>query len=107
MIYLRIRGKADEDTLLNSIKDLPKVKGVKRTKEDICLSVEMGEQRIPEIIKLANDKGIEVISVSLKKPSLEDVFIHFTGKSIRDEGPNRREKIRHRHHMHRMKRRSR
>ena len=26
-------------------------------------------------------------SVSVERISLEDVFIHFTGKSLRDEGP--------------------
>ncbi len=50
------------------------------------LTVDEGEKKIPEIMATAQKLGIEVSSVNLHKPSLEDVYIYYTGKTIRDEG---------------------
>ena len=33
----------------------------------------------------ADDLGIAITAVSLRKPALEDVFLHYTGKTMRDE----------------------
>ncbi|NYZ73973.1 ATP-binding cassette domain-containing protein [Candidatus Micrarchaeota archaeon] len=51
----------------------------------LILRVTKGEQRIPKLMDIARKKGIEVSSVSLHKPTLDDVFLHYTGKTIREE----------------------
>ena len=51
----------------------------------LTLAVRDGEKRIPEILRTAARHGVAVNSVNLKKPTLEDVFIHFTGRTIREE----------------------
>jgi ABC-2 type transport system ATP-binding protein len=61
---------------------------IKRSKlhEDVLsLTMERGERRIPELVMLARDKGVTVNGVNLRKPSLEDVFLHFTGRTIREQ----------------------
>ena len=47
--------------------------------------MEMGDRRIPELMNLALQAGARVEAVNLRKPSLEDVFLHFTGRTIREE----------------------
>jgi ABC-2 type transport system ATP-binding protein len=51
----------------------------------LSLTMEKGERRIPELIQMAHDLGVTVNAVHLRKPSLEDVFLHFTGRTIREE----------------------
>lgn len=51
----------------------------------VNVRVEKGEEKIPKILAFAGRKGINVESVSLRKPSLDDVFIHYTGRTIREE----------------------
>jgi len=51
----------------------------------VDIRVEKGEEKIPKILAFVNKKGIKVESVSLRKPSLDDVFIHYTGRTIREE----------------------
>ncbi|MFH1587556.1 MAG: ATP-binding cassette domain-containing protein [Candidatus Diapherotrites archaeon] len=51
----------------------------------IDIRVEKGEEKIPKILLLMEKKGIAVESVSLRKPSLDDVFLHHTGKTIREQ----------------------
>ncbi|MGQ9561798.1 MAG: ATP-binding cassette domain-containing protein [Candidatus Oleimicrobiaceae bacterium] len=48
----------------------------------LTLSVESGERKIPLLMEVANRHGIKVNSVELHKPSLEDVFLRFTGATI-------------------------
>jgi ABC-2 type transport system ATP-binding protein len=60
------------------------VKGAKEHDGQVSVTVEMGERRVPELVSLAQAHGIRVDSVLLRKPSLEDVFIHFTGRTIRE-----------------------
>lgn len=54
----------------------------------VNLSVENGERKIPLLMDFAHSNGIEVRSVELHKPSLEDVFLRFTGTTIRDRNSN-------------------
>jgi ABC-2 type transport system ATP-binding protein len=63
---------------------IPWVKAAKEHNGEVSVTVEMGERRVPELVSIANGHGIHVNSVLLRKPSLEDVFIHFTGRTIRE-----------------------
>jgi len=50
----------------------------------ILLKVHHAEMHIAEILETASKLGLEVKSVSLRKPSLEDVFIQLTGKTLNE-----------------------
>ena len=50
----------------------------------VTLKMERADLRIPAIMDVAKRAGIEIKSVNLRKPSLEDVFLHFTGRRIRE-----------------------
>jgi ABC-2 type transport system ATP-binding protein len=47
--------------------------------------VDDGGHRIPRIVKLMDEAKVELESVELHKPTLDDVFISVTGRNIRDE----------------------
>ncbi len=49
------------------------------------LLVANGEQLIPRLMETLKAKGVEVQTVSLKKPTMDDVFLKYTGSRI-DEG---------------------
>ena len=64
------------------------------------ISVKSGEKRIPEIMKIAEKDKIVIDAISLRKPTLEDVFLHYTGRTIReDEASSRKDKMRRVHGM--------
>jgi ABC-2 type transport system ATP-binding protein len=37
-----------------------------------------------DLVKWIDQQGLELVDVSLKQPSLEDVFIELTGKKLRE-----------------------
>ncbi len=90
VITFELEGSNDE--FMDLVKKLRFVKSVKKHNDKLTVMVEKGEKRIPQLINLAQKKGIGVKSVSLRKPSLEDVFLYFTGKTIREREASQREK---------------
>jgi len=49
------------------------------------LLLDNGGHRIPEIVKLAEQAGVSLESVELRKPTLDDVFLSVTGRNIREQ----------------------
>jgi ABC-2 type transport system ATP-binding protein len=62
---------------------------------EIFITVREGEHQIPHVLTLASDAGIPIRSVSLHKPTLDDVFLHHTGKAIRDKEVSEVEQVRY------------
>lgn len=67
---------------------LKKVSWVTKVNQrDSWLELSIGSEgaKIPEIVRLAEGQGFAVSSISQYKPSLEDVFLHYVGKKLKDE----------------------
>jgi ABC-2 type transport system ATP-binding protein len=63
-------------------------------KDVVRLTVPNAEKLIPRLIKIASDIGVEVNSVSVHRPTLNDVFLHYTGRDIRaDEAESQLKKF--------------
>ena len=54
--------------------------------ETIRLSVGDGGQALPAIVARLQSDGVPLETISLSAPSLDDVFLHQTGRSLRDAG---------------------
>jgi ABC-2 type transport system ATP-binding protein len=48
------------------------------------LYVERGEQDLPAIMRALDDQFVAVTTVEFARPSLDDVFLQKTGRSLRD-----------------------
>jgi ABC-2 type transport system ATP-binding protein len=92
VVSLEIEG--DPAPLEGGFRALGWVTTVKRHDPVFSLTMEHGERRIPELIQAVQKAGAAVKCVNLHKPSLEDVFLHFTGRTIRDEEAGRAERNR-------------
>ncbi|MDK2939883.1 MAG: type transport system ATP-binding protein [Methanolobus sp.] len=67
---------------------------VTSTGTSIRITATDGERTIPELMKISTDLNLHIESVSLRKPTLDDVFLHHTGKNIRYSGPDDRKRRR-------------
>jgi len=56
----------------------------------LYITTQRGDKRIPDIIRTLSDI---VVSVSLERPTINDVFLKLTGKGIREAGASRRDDI--------------
>jgi len=83
VVSLEIKG--GESCLDESFRRLPWIKKFARHGSEVSLTLEKGERRIAEIVTMAQSCGASVECVRLREPSLEDVFLHFTGHTIREQ----------------------
>ncbi len=51
----------------------------------LTLGVERGEEKIPVIFEIARQVNVSISSVDVRKPTLDDVFLHYTGRHIREQ----------------------
>jgi ABC-2 type transport system ATP-binding protein len=65
----------------------------------LIVEIDRGDQFIPTIIETFSNGKISVQSVSLRQPTLEDVFIKLTGHAIREEEADSKSQMRQRGRM--------
>lgn len=74
------------------LKKLKKMRGVKIDKvSDGHLRMRADPRKVEKMILLAAGTGTEITALSVREPSIEDVFLHYTGRGIREsegEGGN-------------------
>jgi ABC-2 type transport system ATP-binding protein len=69
------------------LRNLAYVRDVRKKRNGVVFTVtEDGTRLLPVIMDHIREQGIAVTAVNLKKPSMDDVFVHYTGRELRDEG---------------------
>ena len=77
-----IRLKA-ENLSIDELKKLNYVKNISNCDGEICLTVENANEHLQEILKAVG----KVDSVEIRSPTLDDVFLHYTGRGMREDRP--------------------
>ena len=80
-----INGIAKQDELINRIKQIEFVNQVTRKQGEITIKSSQCSEVIPKIFQTTSEMNIEIDSLSLNKPTLDDVFISYTGHNLRDD----------------------
>ncbi len=80
-----INGIAKQDELINRIKQIEFVNQVTRKQGEIIIKSSQCSEVIPKIFQATSEMNVEIDSLSLNKPTLDDVFISYTGHNLRDD----------------------
>jgi len=81
LLTIEVEGGAFNTSISSSLPSSAKIRD-----NLIEMSVKNGERAIPEVVGNLQSRGIKIRSVSLRKPTLEDVFVNLTGRKIRESG---------------------
>ncbi len=82
--------KQDVD-ITNLVKKIEHVKEVKKENGTYMIKSENGELTAPLIIEALRKEGHVVTKLSLTKPTLNEVYLQYTGKSMRDAADESKE----------------
>ncbi|WP_041261174.1 daunorubicin resistance protein DrrA family ABC transporter ATP-binding protein [Pseudofrankia inefficax] len=63
----------------------PGVREVVAAEDSVRLTVDEGGEAVATLMKVLDGAGVRVRSIQLHRPTLEDVFLTLTGRSLRDE----------------------
>jgi ABC-2 type transport system ATP-binding protein len=77
---------APRERVIGLVGGLPFVREIRDEEDELVrLYVERGETAVPQLLRVLDAAGVATTSISLHKPSLDDVFLRQTGRSLRDE----------------------
>jgi ABC-2 type transport system ATP-binding protein len=74
----------DTDAAAETVKLLEGVREVKVLENQLRVTVDQGDKRVFTLMKALSDARIDIASMQVSRPSLDDVFLTLTGHSLRD-----------------------
>jgi ABC-2 type transport system ATP-binding protein len=83
-LRLHMDEGTDCEGLAAALRELPTVIQVSTADSQILLLVPEVEAVLPAVITAANQLNVRVRSVDIQEPNLEAVFLHLTGRALRD-----------------------
>ena len=85
-----VDGKANQDAIIDQIGKIEFVKEVKNKDGLITVFSTKSNEVIPKIFQESANLDMKISSFTLKQPTLDDVFISYTGHDLRDETENKK-----------------
>jgi len=88
---------SDPDRLTERLRSVEWIENLKRHESTIIIGTKHSAERIPEVVNLARDIGVRVLSIETRKPTLEDVFLYYTGTKMRESEANTSDRMKTMH----------
>ena len=85
VISIIIEDEENHDLFLSELQKMEFVNKINADGSKITLFASNGTEVIPKIFQISSDLKIKIISIALTQPTLDDVFISYTGHEIRDD----------------------
>ena len=73
------------ESVLETVRTQPFVREASGEDGVVRLYVDRGETAVPQLLRVLDGAGLAAQSIALHRPSLDDVFLRQTGRSLRDE----------------------
>ena len=83
VVTLGVNGATQ--TVLETVRTQPFVREASTEDGVVRLYVDHGETAVPQLLRVLDGAGLEAASIALHRPSLDDVFLRQTGRSLRDD----------------------
>ncbi len=83
-LILRVNENDDHARLVSALKEIKTVDGVSAVGNDVSVSTPSAKDVIAPVVSRADQLGIKIRSIDIREPNLEAVFLHLTGRALRD-----------------------
>lgn len=81
---IQIKLSDTSDEILKKIKSLDNIRRVDEMEAGIRIISKKGSNILSDLVYAGESEGIQVTNFQMETPSLEDVFLHLTGRTLRD-----------------------
>ncbi|MBE0685574.1 MAG: ABC transporter ATP-binding protein [Anaerolineaceae bacterium] len=75
---------AEVAAIIPAWKEIEGVSKVDATDGKVAALVDDSNRALPRLLEVAAQGGVRILSVDIKEPNLESVFLHLTGRALRD-----------------------
>jgi ABC-2 type transport system ATP-binding protein len=69
------------------IQNLPDLTQIRTSPQGLIININPNAHPITKVIDVLRGAGVEIVGITLVKPTLDDVFIHYTGRGFSDASP--------------------
>ena len=83
--FTLVDGIDKRGSLIKKIEEIDFVKEIKLKEDEITVFSSQSTDVIPKIFQISNDMEMKINTISLTQPTLDDVFISYTGHNLRDD----------------------
>ncbi|ABN56177.1 MULTISPECIES: ATP-binding cassette domain-containing protein [Methanoculleus] len=84
VVYLETE---DDEKARAALSGIEEIRSVTESPRGLSVTISAdGSHCLPQIIERVRGAGIGISNVNLKKPTMDDVFVHYTGSELRDTG---------------------
>ncbi|MEM0192238.1 MAG: ATP-binding cassette domain-containing protein [Candidatus Korarchaeum sp.] len=97
VLYLRLSEPSKARALIEELIEGGFVTSYREMNGLSALSVSNASRAIPLVFEVASRLGVRIEEVKYAQPTLSDVFLHLTGREMRDDEADWREAVRMRH----------
>jgi ABC-2 type transport system ATP-binding protein len=82
--HIRVTGAGDLEAAADALRALPAVQRVDVDRHTLQLTVHDAPALVASVVTSASRAGMNLTDVLIARPDLESVFLHLTGKALRD-----------------------
>jgi ABC-2 type transport system ATP-binding protein len=83
-LILHVGENDDSEALAKTLKDIQGVQQATAVDHEVSIVCAEAEDVLAAVVTKANDRGIKIRSIDIREPNLEAVFLHLTGRALRD-----------------------
>ncbi len=83
-LVLHVGENDDSQALAKSLNGLKDILEATVTDHEVSVTAHEAEDVLAAVITKANERGIRIRSIDIREPNLEAVFLHLTGRALRD-----------------------
>ncbi|HND47926.1 MAG TPA: ATP-binding cassette domain-containing protein [Anaerolineales bacterium] len=83
-LVLHVGENDDSETLASVLKKIQGVQQATAVDHEVSVVCAEAEDVLAAVVTTANDRGIKIRSIDIREPNLEAVFLHLTGRALRD-----------------------
>jgi ABC-2 type transport system ATP-binding protein len=83
-LILHIAENDDPNALAESLKGIEGILEANAISGEVSVITPDAEEVLAAVVGKANERGIKIRSIDIREPNLEAVFLHLTGRALRD-----------------------
>lgn len=88
LVTIELAAERDPSTALAALSELEGVRDTAVFSQTLRVNVDAGGQQLMGIMRALDAANVPIASIQLARPTLDDVFLTLTGRSLRDDSPS-------------------
>ncbi len=83
-LKIKLTHEAGSTDLADAVQEIDGIHAVTAQKDELILNVESAEEILSKVLGVASEFGLTIRTIDIQEPNLEAVFLHLTGRALRD-----------------------